>query len=255
MIRVGIAGIAGRMGRLLAEEVRATRDAVLAGGIDRAEPGDFAGDLLPDVAALAAASDVMVDFTHASAVRTHAKALAAAGTAWVLGTTGLDREEEAALAEAARAVAVVQAANFSPGVNLVLALAERMAAALPASDYDAEILEIHHRQKVDAPSGTALAIGQAVARGRGHSLNEAMESGRHGQTGARRTGAIGFASLRAGQVVGEHTLLFASASEHVTLTHQALDRRAFASGAIRAALWVQGRPPGLYGMPDVLGLK
>ncbi len=149
----------------------------------------------------------------------------------------------------------MQAANFSPGVNLVLALAERMGAALPAGEYDAEILETHHRQKVDAPSGTALAIGQAVARGRGHALADAMESGRHGQTGARRTGAIGFASLRAGQVVGEHTLLFASASEHIALKHQALDRRAFASGAIRAALWVRGRPAGLYGMRDVLGLR
>ncbi len=251
MIRLGIAGIAGRMGRLLAEEARSTDGIVLVGGIDRVASGD---DLLDTIAALAAASEVVVDFTHASAVRAHGRALTDAGTAWVLGTTGLATEDEAAIAEAAEAIPVVQAANYSPGVALVLALAERMAAALPPREYDAEILETHHRQKVDAPSGTALAIGAAVARGRGHALAGAMESGRHGQTGARREGAIGFASLRAGQVVGEHTLLFASASEHIVLTHKALDRRAFASGAIRAALWVKGRAPGLYGMPDVLGL-
>jgi 4-hydroxy-tetrahydrodipicolinate reductase len=151
-------------------------------------------------------------------------------------------------------VAVVYAANFSAGVNLVLALAERMGAALPAEAYDAEIVEMHHRQKVDAPSGTAIGIGRAVAKGRGVVLEDVTESGRHGHTGARRTGAIGFAALRGGQVVGEHSLIFAAGSEHISLTHRAFDRRTFATGAVRAALWAVDRPPGLYTMMDVLGM-
>ena len=254
-MRIGIAGIAGRMGRVLAEEAAAVGE--LAGGTERPEAADRAPPglrLFPDMAALAAAADVVLDFTHASAVAAHAAALAAAGTAWVLGTTGLTAEDEAVVA-AARRCAIVQAPNFSPGVNLMLALAERMAAALPADAYDAEILEMHHRQKVDAPSGTAVGLGRAVARGRGVDLGAAMESGRHGQTGARKPGAIGFAALRGGQVVGEHTLLFAAADEQIALTHRAFDRRAFAKGAIRAALWTEGRAPGLYSMMDVLGMR
>ncbi|MCX7384683.1 MAG: 4-hydroxy-tetrahydrodipicolinate reductase [Alphaproteobacteria bacterium] len=252
---IGVAGIGGRMGLLVADEARVA-GLKLAGGIDRpgaAVPGDVA--LLADIAALAAASDVVVEFTHASTVQAHAAAIAAAGCAWVLGTTGLSPEDEAAVAEAAKRVAVVHAPNFSPGVNLVLALAEKMAAALPGDTYDAEIVEMHHRQKVDAPSGTAVGMGRAVAKGRGVNLADVTESGRDGHTGARKTGAIGFAALRGGQVVGEHTLLFAAATEHIALTHRAFDRRAFASGAIRAAIWVTGRPPGLYSMMDVLGMS
>jgi 4-hydroxy-tetrahydrodipicolinate reductase len=252
---IGIAGIAGRMGRLLAEEVTAA-GATLVGGIDRPGVAPPPGvTLLPDIAALAAASDVVVDFTHASTVAAHAGALAAAGTAWVLGTTGLSATDEAAVRQAAERIAVVYAPNFSPGVNLMLALAERMAAALPAEGYDAEIVEMHHRQKVDAPSGTAIGLGRAVARARGVDLAAVQQSGRDGHTGPRATGAIGFAALRGGQVVGEHTLLFAGTSEHIALTHRAFDRRVFATGAIRAALWVQGRPPGLYTMMDVLGMR
>ncbi len=253
-IRIGVAGIAGRMGRLLAEEAIAAR-AVLAGGIDRPGAEPPAGvPLLPDMAALAGVSDVVVDFTHASTVAGHAAALAASGKAWVLGTTGLSAADEAAVAAAAARIAVVQAPNFSPGVNLVLALAERMAAALPGETYDAEIVEMHHRQKVDAPSGTAIGLGRAVARGRGVDLDTVKASGRDGHTGARKPGEIGFAALRGGQVVGEHTLLFASATEHIAITHRAFDRRAFATGAIRAALWAVARPPGLYSMMDVLGM-
>jgi len=155
---------------------------------------------------------------------------------------------------AATRVPVVQAANFSPGVNLVLALAERLARALPAADYDAEILEMHHRQKVDAPSGTALALGRAVAAGRDQSFDSASILARQGHTGPRPPGAIGFAALRGGQVVGEHTLIFAAGAEHIALTHRAFDRRAYATGAVRAALWLHGRPPGLYSMMDVLGM-
>jgi 4-hydroxy-tetrahydrodipicolinate reductase len=255
-LRIGIAGVTGRMGLLLAEEASAA-DAALAGGIARpgsAKPFPPGTERLPDIAALATACDVVVDFTHAAASQSHAGALARAGTPWVLGTSGLSSADEAAVAEAARRIPVVYAANFSAGVTLVLALAERMAAALPAETYDAEIVEMHHRQKVDAPSGTAIGIGRAVAKGRDSVLEGLMESGRHGHTGPRKPGAIGFAALRGGQVVGEHTLLFASATEHIALTHRAFDRRTFAAGAIRAAFWVVDQPPRLYSMADVLGL-
>ncbi len=245
-MRIGIAGITGRMGRVLAEEVRAR--ATLAGGSSREDA------TCRDITALAAVSEVVIDFTHASTVRAHAEALAAAGVGWILGTSGLSAADEAAVAEAARAIPVVHAANFAPGVTLLLVLAERMAAALPAARYDAEIVEMHHRQKVDAPSGTAIGLGRAVARGRGVDLAEVMQSGRDGHTGPRPEGAIGFAALRGGQVVGEHTLLFAAADEHIALTHRAFDRSTFAAGAVSAALWSAGRPPGLYDMRDVLGL-
>jgi 4-hydroxy-tetrahydrodipicolinate reductase len=208
-----------------------------------------------DIAALAQASDVVVDFTHASTAISHAHAMAASGKPWLIGTTGLSAADEAAVAQAAASIAVMYAPNYSPGVTLLLALAERMAAALPAETYDAEIIEMHHRQKVDAPSGTAIGLGRAVARGRGVVLEDVMDSGRDGHTGARRTGAIGFAALRGGQVVGEHTLLFAAGDEQIALSHRAFDRRAFATGAIRAAFWVHGRPAGLYNMMDVIGLR
>lgn len=232
------------MGRLLVEEA-AVAGCPLSGGTRSGETVD----------ALATVSDVVIDFTRASAVQAHAEALAAAGTAWVLGTSGLSAAEEAAVAAAASRIPVVYAANFSAGVTLVLALAERMAATLPAAQYDAEILEMHHRQKVDAPSGTAIALGRAVAAGRGIELPAVMQTRRDGHTGPRPAGAIGFASLRGGQVVGEHSLLFAGADEQIILTHKAFDRRTFASGAIRAALWVAGQAPGLYGMKEVLGLS
>ncbi|WP_419759621.1 4-hydroxy-tetrahydrodipicolinate reductase [Acidisoma sp.] len=242
-VRIGVAGLSGRMGRLLAEEIAAA-GCPLSGGIGRGETLD----------ALAAASDVVIDFTRASTVQGHAEALAAAGVAWVLGTSGLSAGDESAVAAAAAHIPVVYAANFSPGVTLVLALAEQMAASLPPDRYDAEILEMHHRQKVDAPSGTAVALGRAVAAGRGVDLADVMQSGRDGHTGPRAPGAIGFAALRGGQVVGEHSLLFAGSDEQIVLTHRAFDRRTFASGAVRAALWAAGRSPGLYGMRDVLGL-
>ncbi len=196
----------------------------------------------------------MIDFTHAGAARRHARALAEAAVGWVLGTSGLQAADEAAVAAAARRIPVVYAANFSPGMTLMLGLAEAMAGALPASGYDAEILEMHHRQKLDAPSGTAIGLGRAVAKGRGVALEPLMRSGRHGDVGPRADGEIGFASLRGGQVVGEHTLLFAGAGEQIALTHRAFDRRIYASGAVRAALWLAGRPAGLYSMRDVIGI-
>jgi 4-hydroxy-tetrahydrodipicolinate reductase len=254
--RIGIAGVTGRMGALLVEEVRAA-GATLAGGISRpGSPRPMPQGVEPyaGIAALAAAADVIVDFTNAATARPHAAAMAAAGKAWVLGTSGLSATDEAAVADAAKRIPVVYASNFSPGVNLVLALAERMGAALPANAYDAEIMEMHHRQKVDAPSGTAIGMGRAVAKGRGVKLEDVMISGRDGHTGARPSGAIGFAALRGGQVVGEHTLIFAAATEHIVLSHRAFDRRAYATGAVNAALWVAGKPPELYSMMDVLGM-
>ncbi len=242
-MKIGIAGITGRMGRLLAEEVSAA-GLDLAGGLSRGG----------DMATLAAASDLVIDFTQSSTVRAHAAALAAAGVPWVLGTTGLDAADETAVAAAALKIPVIAAPNYSPGVNLLFALAERLGAALPGAAYDAEILEMHHRQKVDAPSGTALGLGRAVAAGRGVALADVMVSGRHGATGARPDGEIGFAALRGGQVIGRHSVSFTSGAEQITLTHEAFDRRSFATGAVRAATWLHGQKPGLYTMRDVLGL-
>jgi 4-hydroxy-tetrahydrodipicolinate reductase len=244
---IGIFGITGRMGRLLSEETTAA-GATLAGGTSRSTPGTT-----PD--SLAASADTLIDFTNAETATTHAEAAARAGKPLILGTSGLNAAQEAAIAELARQIPIVYAANFAPGVNLAIAIAERLAAALPGETYDAEIVETHHRQKVDAPSGTAIALGRAVAAGRNTTLEQAgTESGRDGHTGPRKTGAIGFAALRAGQVVGEHTLLFASGSEHISLTHRSFDRRVYATGAVRAALWATTQPPGLYGMKHVLGM-
>ena len=175
------------------------------------------------------------------------------GTAWVIGTTGLDAAAERAIDAAAARIAIVQAPNFSPGVNLVLAIARRLAAALDPAEYDAEIVEMHHRAKRDAPSGTALAIGRAVAAGRGQDFDTVAITARAGETGARPAGAIGFAALRGGAVVGEHTLMFTSGAEQITVGDRVFDRRVFADGAVRAALWAAAQPPGRYGMGDVLG--
>jgi 4-hydroxy-tetrahydrodipicolinate reductase len=243
-MRIGIAGITGRMGKLLAEEASAA-GCTVAGGTSRSEPG---------LAALVAASDAIIDLTSAATVPETAAVMAASGKAWILGTSGLSAGDEAAVQAAAGHVPVVYAANFSAGVNLVLALAERMGAALPAEAYDAEIVEMHHRQKADAPSGTAIGMGRAVAKGRGVKLEDNMDSGRHGATGARKTGSIGFAALRGGQVVGEHSLIFAAGAEQIVLTHRSFDRRTYATGAVRAALWAAGKPAGLYSMAHVLGM-
>jgi 4-hydroxy-tetrahydrodipicolinate reductase len=254
-MQIGVAGIAGRMGRVVAEEIVAA-GAMLTGGTcplgETPPPGVIGFASLRD---LAAGSRAIIDFTHASTVPSHAEACMDAHTAWILGTTGLSPEDQAAVCAAARRIAVVQAANFSPGVNLVLALARTLGAALPGDAYDAEIVEMHHRQKVDAPSGTALALGRAVAAGRGARFEDVVIPARDGHTGPRPAGGIGFAALRGGQVVGEHTLIFAAGDEQIALTHRAFDRRAFARGAVRAALWAAGRPPGLYGMMDVLGMQ
>jgi 4-hydroxy-tetrahydrodipicolinate reductase len=242
------------MGRLVADEILAA-GAVLAGGTrlaaDTPPPG---ATIFPTIAALAEAADAVIDFTHASTVQPHAAAVQHAGCVWVLGTTGISDAEQAAVQHAASTAVVVQAANFSPGVNLVLALARQLGAALPAEAYDADIIEMHHRQKVDAPSGTALALGAALAEGRGVALPDVRLPPCDGHTGPRRPGGIGFAALRGGHIIGEHMLLLTAAGEQISLTHRAFDRASFARGAVRAALWAAGKPPGLYGMADVLGM-
>ncbi|MFT8768196.1 MAG: 4-hydroxy-tetrahydrodipicolinate reductase [Gluconobacter cerinus] len=242
--RIGIAGITGRLGALCAEEAGDS----LAGGLSR--HADAARSITTNPAELATRCDVIIDVSHASTAATHAEAFTAAKCPWVLGTTGLDATAQAAVSEAAKHIPVLQAANFSPALTLFLELAKQLGAGLPG--YDAEIVEIHHRQKVDAPSGTALAIGRAVAEGR----NVAFEDvARLDQNGARPDSAIGFASLRGGQIIGEHDLLFMAADEQITLSHRALDRRVFARGALMAARWLAHQPPGLYGMADVLRRK
>jgi 4-hydroxy-tetrahydrodipicolinate reductase len=251
-MRIGIAGMSGRMGRLLIEESRAAGHEVAGGTVRNAPAPDGIPALsLPD---LAADADVVIDFTHAATAGVHAETMARLGTPWVLGTSGLSAADESAVDQAAETIPVVYAANFGPGVNILLALARQLGAALPGAQYDVEIMEMHHRQKVDAPSGTAIALGRAVAAGRGVRLESVMQSGRDGHTGPRADGVIGFAALRGGQVVGEHTVLFAAAGEHIAVTHRALDRRAFAAGAVRAAEWIIQQPPGRYGMADVMGL-
>lgn len=266
-LAVGVAGIAGRVGRLLAAAIASDPGLRLSAGSVR--PGsDWVGQALAtfagqpadgvatdDASALFSTSRVVIDFSTPPLAPVHASLAARHGTALVLGTTGLDAAQDQALAEAARVVPVVQAANFATGVVLAVAIARRMAAALDAASYDAEILELHHARKVDAPSGTALALGRAVASGRGTTLEEAgVESGRHGHTGARKAGSIGFAALRGGLVVGEHTVLFAGAAEHLALTHRSFDRGVYATGAVRAARWAVRQAPGRYGMEQVLGL-
>jgi len=265
--RIGVAGVGGRMGRLVVEAVARTKGAALAGGTVRPgsplygqDVGRLAGlaplgmPAIDDAVTLFGHADVVIDFTHPDSVAVHLAAATASGKPLVLGTSGLSPEQEGAVAAAARSVPIVFAANFAPAVNVMLGLVRDAAAAL-GPDYDIEIVEMHHRQKIDAPSGTAIALGRAAAEARGVRLEEVMESGRHGRTGRRAVGAIGFASLRGGQVVGEHSVIFAGAVEHITIAHRSFDRRIYADGAVRAALWVVGRKPGLYGMLDVLGMR
>ena len=250
-VALAVSGALGRMGRAVAEAAGETPRARLAARFDRDEADGLEGR----TAALAAA-DVVIDFSAPEATVALAAAAAAAGRpALVVGTTGLSPEQDAALARAAERVAVLRSGNFSLGVNLLVGLVERAARALPPELWDVEIFEAHHRRKVDAPSGTALMLGEAAARGRGAPLEALADRARDGITGPRREGAIGFSVLRGGGIVGEHAVTFAAEDETVTLSHSARDRRLFARGAVAAALWLAGRPPGLYGMQDVLGLR
>lgn len=264
--RIGILGCAGRMGRALIAEVLAQGErATLAGGVEQPTNPVVGKPILDPVSgadtglvvggdphALFAAADVVIDFTCPTATVLHAQEAARTGTALVIGTTGLTGIEDQEVARAAAGAAIIQAANFSLGVNLLLALTEQVARTL-TPDFDIEVLEMHHRMKVDAPSGTALALGQAAARGRGVDLDTVADRVRDGITGARKRGNIGFATLRGGNVVGDHTVIFAADNERIELTHKAGDRAIFARGAVAAALWAHGKPAGRYGMADVLG--
>jgi len=264
-MKIGIVGCAGRMGRMLCKEVMAADGLELIGGTEH-DGSEFIGAdiselsglhpagpmVTTDAPALFEASDAVIDFTLPDASAHHAGLAAKHGTAFVVGTTGLSTKQQAAIETAARSVAVVQAANFSVGVNLLLGLTERVAGVL-GDDNDIEILEMHHRHKIDAPSGTALALGRAAASGRGVDLDKVADRVRDGHTGMRSEGAIGFATLRGGDVVGDHSVIFAAEGERVELTHKAQSRSIFASGAVRAARWTEGRGPGLYAMRDVLG--
>lgn len=265
-MKIGIAGCAGRMGQMLAAAVIETPGAELVGGSERADHEALGADLgtlagaaatgvlvSSDPARMFAAADVVIDFTTPDLTLEHARLAISNGTALVVGTTGLKADHEAALAQAAAKVTVVQAANMSVGVNLLLGLVRQVAAILE-DGFDIEIVEMHHCHKVDAPSGTALALGREAAAGRGLALDEVARRVRDGLIGARPKGEIGFATLRGGDVVGEHTVIFAGEGERIELTHKASSRAIFARGAVRAALWTQGRPPGRYSMRDVLGL-
>lgn len=244
MTRIGILGASGRMGRAIAGLLRESADARLAGTAGR-------GD---DVARLAACCDVFTDFTAPDALKSHLDAAVAHRTAMVIGTTGLTAQHHAAIDKAARKIPVLQSANMSMGVNL-LAFLVREAAERLGEEWDIEVVEMHHRHKVDAPSGTALLLGTAAAQGRGIELEKASHRGRDGITGPRIPGHIGFASLRGGTVAGDHQVVFAGDCERLELGHRAESREVFAHGAIRAALWLSGQPHGRYDMADVLGLR
>jgi 4-hydroxy-tetrahydrodipicolinate reductase len=266
-MRLIVAGAGGRMGRAVIQAIAAGKGLALAGAIDAAgtaaigqDAGELAGLAKNGIAVsdkiepLLDAADGLIDFTVPKATVGFAELLARKGLVHVIGTTGLTAADEAAIAGAAKRAVVVKSGNMSLGVNLLAALVERVARALD-DEFDIEIVEMHHSRKVDAPSGTALMLGRAAAAGRNIDLAQASVMSREGHTGARRAGAIGFAALRGGTVVGDHSVIFAGPSERVELTHKAEDRMIFARGALKAALWARGRPAGLYSMADVLGLR
>ena len=266
MQRIAVMGAAGRMGKTLIEAVRQAEGAGLGAAIDRPDSslvgvdvGELAGvgklglQLVGDLSAVVDEFDVLIDFTHPSVTLKNLEFCRRAGKAMVIGTTGFSPEEKQLLAEAGKQIPIVFAANFSVGVNLCLKLLDTAARVL-GDEVDIEIIEAHHRHKVDAPSGTALRMGEVVADALGRDLQKVAVYGREGQTGARARETIGFATVRAGDVVGDHTVLFAADGERVEITHKASSRMTFARGAVRAARWLQGRQSGLYDMQDVLGL-
>lgn len=264
-MKIGIVGCAGRMGQMLIKEVLAEPKCTLSGvteapgnGVLGQDPGLLVGEeptglkISDDARALFEASDAVIDFTAPKVTLMHAALAADTNSALIVGTTGFDAGAQKELESFGSRAFIFQAANFSIGVNLLLGLSEQVGALL-GDDYDAEILEMHHKHKVDAPSGTALALGRAVAKGRGVDLDQVSERVRDGITGARTPGDIGFATLRGGAVIGDHTVMFSSDGERIELTHKASDRSIYSAGAIRAALWSQSQGPGFYGMRELLG--
>lgn len=261
-----VAGAAGRMGRALVNAIENTSELRLVAAIERpqspflgADAGTLAGleangiTLTDNPRPFLDAAEGIVDFSTPASTLALAKLAAEAGVAHIVGTTGLTESDGLALAEAAHKIPLVRSGNMSLGVNL-LAHVVRLVAKTLGPEFDIEILEMHHRMKVDAPSGTALMLGEAAAEGRGVDLSSHSVRGRDGITGARKQGDIGFATLRGGGIVGDHSVIFASEEERITLSHFAENRALFARGALKAALWTRGRPPGLYNMNDVLGL-
>ena len=269
-LRIAILGAGGRMGRAIARCLlqEAVPGLSLAGAVERPDHPNLGGDIgllagagpagvdiSADLPAVLAGADVAIDFSFHEAAPGHARRAAEQAKALVLGTTGLTPDERAQVERAAAAIPLVMAPNMSLGVNLLFGLVGQAAAALRGRGYDVEIVERHHRLKQDAPSGTALGLGEAVARGFGVRLGDVAVHGRHGLPGERTAGEIGFHAVRGGDIVGDHTVLFAAAGESLELSHHAASRDTFAVGALRAAAWVHGKPPGRYGMLDVLGLQ
>ncbi len=265
-LRIAVMGVAGRMGRELVRTVAAAEGCIVAGGTEPAGSkaigqdigllaglGELGIKVSGDPLEVIANCDAILDFTVPAATIEFAGLAANARIVHVIGTTGLDATHEAAIKAAARHATIVKSGNMSLGVNLLVALTRRVAAALDA-DFDIEVVEMHHRHKVDAPSGTALMLGEAAATGRKIPLKDHAVRSRDGHTGARRRGDIGFATLRGGNVVGEHTVIFAADGERIELSHKATDRGIFARGAVKAAQWGHGKGPGIFSMSDVLGI-
>ena len=266
-MRLVVAGAGGRMGRTLVKAIAEAKDFALAGALEDArspligwDAGVLAGlgengiKLVGDAGPLLEQADGIVDFTAPVATVAFAALAAKGRKVHIVGTTGLSAADEARIKDAAKTAVIVKSGNMSLGVNLLAALTRRVAKTLDAS-FDIEILEMHHNQKVDAPSGTALLLGRAAAEGRGIDLDRRSVRSRDGHTGARKAGDVGFAALRGGSVVGEHSVIFAGDAERIELVHKAEDRMIFARGALHAAAWAREQKPGLYSMMDVLGLK
>ena len=265
-LRLVVAGASGRMGRMLIEAITQAPDCALVGALEHSQSpvlghdaGAFAGintgvTIQADVAAALQGADCLIDFTRPEGTVAHAAVAAQARVAMVIGTTGFDDQQKAAIAQAATRVGVVMAPNMSVGVNVTLKLLETAARALPEG-FDIEVIEAHHRHKVDAPSGTALRMGEVVADALGRDLRDCAVYAREGITGERDPSTIGFATIRGGDIVGDHTVLFAGTGERIEITHKSSSRATYAQGSLRAARFLSKHPAGLYNMFDVLGLR
>lgn len=266
-LRIAVAGASGRMGRMLIEAVHTSRDCVLTGALDIVGSPALGTDataflglpsgvlITADVHTGLAQADVLIDFTRPEGTLAHVAVCAELGVKVVIGTTGFTPEQKQTLATYAQHTALVLAPNMSVGVNVTLKLLQLAAQALPKDDYDIEIIEAHHKHKVDAPSGTALKMGEVIAQAQGTHLADRAVYERYGHTGERKSGAIGFATVRGGDIVGDHTVLFAATGERVEISHKSNSRAGYAQGSVRAALFLADKPSGLFDMFDVLGLN
>jgi len=266
-MKLAILGAAGRMGGALIRAIDETPGTVLSGALEQEGSSALGKDsgiltgigengitISHEVGPALEAADAVIDFTVPQSTVVLARKAGNFDCVHIIGTTGCDQDQDQEILDAAKNATIVKSGNMSLGVNLLAALVEQAAAALDANQFDIEVLEMHHKHKVDAPSGTALLLGEAAAKGRAINLTDNAVKVRDGITGARESGSIGFATLRGGAVVGDHTVILASSGERIELSHKAQDRSLFANGAIRAALWARNKPAGLYSMRDVLGL-